>query len=403
MVNIKPCTFLHYNTAKAARGARGLADVLCPPYDVVPPELERRLKRNPRNFLHLELPSGTGETRYRSAREVFERWKRQSLLIRDATPGLYVHRCVFSAPPASPRGHRRMLTRYGLMALAELDPSYRTILPHEQTKPKPVEDRLRLLETLRVQTSSVFCLVEDPGKRYLARLASLCTRRTPDLLAIHADGGSDAWFHIEDPSSIQWFVRFFKTKNLCIADGHHRYRTACLYRQRHPPSHTDDPRNFFMTYIGSLADPGLLILPTHRGVAEPRTGALVDQYFVRRKWDGSARTRLALYREGRMWTLRLRDRSLVRSIPQGDIACVLLDQTILRDIPKEDIFYHQDRERVISWADACGGYAFLVEPITPAVFRRVVSRGLLLPPKATYFYPKVIAGGVVYELDEQSG
>jgi len=396
MVNIRPYTFLHYNTAKAARGARGLADVLCPPYDVVAPDLERRLKRNPRNFLHLELPSGTGEERYRGARDLLLRWKRQSLLVRDTAPCLYVHRCIFRDPGTG----GAMLTRYGLMTLVGLDPSYRTILPHEQTKPKPVADRLRMLHALRVQTSAVFCLVEDPRRRFLARLASLCSERRPDMLARNTDGGSDAWFRVESPETVTWLTEFLRPRKLCIADGHHRYKTACLYHQRRPASDPDDPRNFFMAYVGSLADPGLLILPTHRGVSDPRMGALVDRYFVRREWDGRTPARLALYRDGKTWTLHLRTRSLARSIPLGDIACVMLDHTVLRDIPKEDIFYHQDRHRVIAWADACGGYAFLVEPVSPAAFRRVVSRGLLLPPKATYFHPKVVAGGVMFDHGE---
>jgi len=156
-----------------------------------------------------------------------------------------------------------------------------------------------------------------------------------------------------------------------------------------------------MAYIGSLADPGLLILPTHRGVCAPRTGTLIDRFFIRREWDGTTRERIVLYREGSMWSLHLRDRSLTRSSPLGDIACILLDNTVLRGVPPENIFYHQDRQRVIAWAEACGGWAFLVEPVTPAVFRRVVRRGLLLPPKATYFYPKVVAGGLLYEHEQR--
>ncbi|MFQ3675457.1 MAG: DUF1015 domain-containing protein, partial [Endomicrobiia bacterium] len=306
------------------------------------------------------------------------------------------------------KSETKKYVRRGFFCIAKIDPEYKTILPHEQTKPKPVEDRLNLLKMLNLQTSPVFCLVEDDKKLLNKTLEKITKSFTPVIMFNDTEGGEHKLYNIVSKEKIDFIKNFFIDKKLFIADGHHRYKTACAYlNELQNPDHTLKIKNkqiienvkYFMTYICPLSDDGLLILPTHRAVAGKFVKQHIDKYFILKPWDGKSVVEIVVYHNGEFKVMIPKKSKITDSKLQiNKIPYVILNETVLKDVPKEQIFYHQEIQEVVCWAQKYSGYAFLLQPLSKEKFQSVVKENFLLPPKTTYFYPKVISGLCEYDL-----
>ncbi len=423
MVKIKEFCAIRYNNEKLKKLNLSYNELVCPPYDVISEDMYKQLSRQKYNFVHFELPTGIknlGDKKYNNVKKKLSLWKKNKVLLQDDTAKIYIYEHTFCYPPIEDSKKEIRLVkqssssviknykRIGLFCLVEIEPEYKNIIPHEQTKPKPVEDRLNLLKTLNVQTSAVFCLVEDSKKVLNKMLKSVTANSKPIFLFNDDIGGTHKFFSLVSKEKIDFVKKFFVTKNLLIADGHHRYKTACTYlnelqtKNFEPKTKNKDileNAKYFMSYICPLSDEGLLILPTHRAVAGKYIQQHIDKYFNLKPWNGKEQVKLVVYHNGEFKVASLKDRkSLKLKIKNVDIPAVLLNETVLKDVPKEQIFYHQHINEVVSWADKYSGYAFLLEPLSKEKFYEITSTKILLPAKTTYFYPKVLSGLCEYSL-----
>jgi uncharacterized protein (DUF1015 family) len=401
---IRPFRAFHYHPGLKRASAR----LVCPPYDVISPRERGRLERShPDNFVRVELPDGTVAARYARAARQWRRWVGRGTLVRDFAPALYLYEAVFRSQVTG-----RRLSRLGFFTALRVRPWGRGVFPHEKTLPTPKADRLRLFKALRVQTSPIQLLFDDRSGR-AARLLRSAARRAPWLSFRGKDGVLHRLWRWDDPSALKQMGKILARSPGVIADGHHRYETSRAYgawaraRRLAGPAH-----RYVMAFFSPAADPALEVLPTHRAVGwekrrfvrleewgrlRPLTGAAAVSRLVRgegpRGWVG-------VYREGRWYRYDFTalPRAL-RGTPHAGLAVARLHAGPLDGLGKEDFFFTRRPEEAAAWARKNRGWAFFLAPNTVREVVRVSTSGRVMPPKSTYFYPKIPSGLVSHALE----
>jgi uncharacterized protein (DUF1015 family) len=430
LATIAPFHGVFYNPQKIA----DLSQVATPPYDVIASDEEEHYReRHPYNIIHLILPTGkTGVDRYYEAAQHLRAWEKEGVLIREAGPSLYPYQQIFTAPSGE------IKRRNGFIALVKLEPlGEGGIIPHEGTTTKPVEDRLRLMEACEANLSQIFTLYSDPAGEIEAQFAQVWTS-TPRYEFRDDDGVVHSLWQTADRRIIAEVEKRMQDKRLLIADGHHRYKTALIYRDKMRerfPSYTErSPFEYAMMYLTPLEGEGLLILPTHRLVTPPEPFDLQGFYKALGKHfslhafhfddtDGEkmARKRLftaldetipgryvfGLYIGGEKRYSHvisqegIRVKDLLKGYPEvlQELDVTLVDGFILRELLKvglEDVGLLKGRDEVLGEVQA-GRYraAFLMNPPSIQQVKRVADAGEVMPRKTTFFYPKVSTGLVI--------
>jgi uncharacterized protein (DUF1015 family) len=341
MAVVKPFRALRYDEAEAG----SLEDLVAPPYDVISPEQRAELAaRSPHNVVHLTLPDLEEE----AARQL-DAWRASGVLVEEP-PAVWALEQEYVGPDGVAR------TRFGIVASLKVEPyTTGTVLPHEQTHAGPKEGRLRLLRATRTQLEPIFLLYD--GAAPVER-----PERDPDLEV----EGAKLW-RVDDPT----IVRAFDDKQLLIADGHHRYETALAF---HEEEGTPASAQMLVVLV-STSDPGLEIFPTHRVFAEPR--------------------RLEGERNGGPGIVEVTpEREEAVRVPNG-----ALDVQLVDTLGRAGISYTPDadeaRRRV---RDGEAAVAYLVRPTRIEDVFAYARRGEVLPPKTTYFFPKLISGLLFHPL-----
>lgn len=434
MARIHPFRGYRYNVAQIDNPAA----VVSPPYDVISGELRHALHlRHPCNVIRLILGEDRAgddgsENRYLRARRYFEEWEARGTLCRDAHPGFYIYRQEYPWK----WGERRVRT--GLIGVVGLEEySAGVILPHEQTMPGPKADRLRLLQALPVNLEQIFCFYPGPAQP-IRNLCESAVEGAPLYDFSDGDAVRHRVWAIREPEALTAIQQAFQDRRLIIADGHHRYETALTFQKEmlaidRSPSPLK-AYNYVMMTLVSIEDEGLTVLPTHRLVTLPRhqaateiLQALAPDFHVERRLlsstdfqkclqemeDRSATGHvLGLYAGGPEFCLLiLRDRGSAREIiaPESSRGLKALDVVILHRLVFRTILGLHDDSTITFTPDEhfaleevrSGRYtaAFFLAP-TPVgqVVERVMA-GERLPPKTTYFYPKLVSGLVFHKLD----
>lgn len=346
---------------RAIRYARPSVAVTAPPYDVVDDEALALLRaRDPHNIAHLTLAPDAEE-----ARELLEGWLAEGVLVRDAEPAVWFLAQEYVGPDGVAR------RREGIVASLRAEPyATRAVLPHERTHAAAIEGRLRLLRATRVQLEPIFLLYDGPAP--LTRPAG-----QPDI----AVEGTRLW-RLDGASGVE---EHFAERQLLIADGHHRYETAVAFA-------AEDGADRLLAVLVSTSDPGLEVFPTHRVFADrpdidPSGDAAASVEAALAALDASHDGCFAFVRNGEARLLHA---------DAGE-----LDVDVVDRFGHDGIAYTPDREdaveRVRSGRADC---AFLLRPPRIAdVFERA-RRGLPLPQKTTYFYPKLVSGLLLHPLDQ---
>jgi uncharacterized protein (DUF1015 family) len=302
--------------------------------------------------------------------------------------------------------------------------------------PAPIEDRLQLLRHLRAQVSPVFALYRDPD----GRIARTGEDGAPLFDATTPDGGRHALFAIDAPQAVDAICAALREAPLYVADGHHRYETALAYRDERRAAAREwtgeEPENFVMAALTSVDDPGLVMLPIHRLVRPPSLPPdllpRVERFFdvsdiTPKSYDGTALLRLLArlaassasgtaigalgLEEGRLHLLTLTDAPAVRALmPARSAAWQALDVNVLEYAVLRDclgvaggagaIDYTEDAQRALREVE--GGrwpLAFLLNRTPVQHVLAVADAGERMPPKATYFYPKLATGLVLYPFE----
>ncbi|TMG39146.1 MAG: DUF1015 domain-containing protein [Chloroflexi bacterium] len=394
VAEVRPFRGLRYDDAKAGR----LADLLCPPYDVISEELRTELyARSPYNFVRVEYARDEPSAdRYAVAARSLAEWTAAGTLRRDAKPAFYGYDHVFVVDGAK-QLRRGFFCALKLHALDE-----GVVVPHELTFPKAKADRLELLRRTRTNTSAVFAIYADDDGAIASLLARARKHAVGD--ARQAEERHTIWTLDDDRAANELRERL-KNARIYIADGHHRYETALAYRAEDK----SEGARFVLAYLCALNDPGLRIFATHRVVQGD--GALeraADRFFTRAPIDAGAiadiQPGIALAHDSSLTQLAVRPDADLSALPPTwrSLPVAQAEELLLREVRDAgaEVTYEHDTARAIAAAKG-GATAVLLRAIDPQTLRRVADAGERLPQKTTYFYPKVAAGLVIRSLEEK--
>ncbi|MBY0371044.1 DUF1015 domain-containing protein, partial [bacterium] len=255
MATISPFRGYYYNSEKVGR----LNDVITPPYDVIPAGGDQKLwDRSPYNFAHVDLPKKKDDD-YASALQTLSQWVEHKVLRSDPTPGYYWYRQTFNY-----EGGRHVRSALVCAVLLH-DFSEGIIRPHENTHGAHKKDRLQSIRKTGFNLSHIFGMVKD-ADGFFNSLTEGWDFQHPLLQGTTDDGTDHAVWRIE-PDSVPQLEEFFAEQPIYIVDGHHRYESALAYaREVGAYGKAGNPAASTVFTICSTFDPGLLVLPTHRGI-----------------------------------------------------------------------------------------------------------------------------------------
>ena len=379
MADIRPFRGVRYAPAALGRS-------LCPPYDVIGPELAKSLRRRPRNAVFLELPEGAGAARYARAKAAWKTWTSDGTLARDARPAFYIVEETYRL------GGRTRVRRGFLAALGATAKAARAIVPHERTLAKPKADRLRMLNALRVNLSPIFGVFADPSGAARRALAAAARRKSVARGTSHAGVAYRLW-RADEPSLVESLRRALAPRSILIADGHHRYAVS---RDHHRATHLPGS-DAVLTYLVPDEDPGLVVLPTHR-IAAKSLRARAESLASLKKFGTLTALEDALARSKNPYAFGLIEDGCWLGTPKSAAGCrsglavEWLGARLLAGTRPDELSYTPDAALAARKARELGGAAALVKPFTVAQVRRAAKAVGLLPQKSTYFFPKIATG-----------
>ena len=412
MADVQPLQALHYDLSRTG----GLQPVAAPPYDVIDAAQRAELvRRSPYNVVAVDLPQNGGDP-YAHAAEVLRSWTADGIVVRDAEPALWALEQAYTGPDGRAR------TRHGIFARVRVeDYGPGRIRPHERTHPGPKEDRLRLTRATRANLSPIFSLYDDPAGTAWNAVAP---QGPPWGEVTEADGTVHRLWRVADPGAIAAVTESLKGVELLIADGHHRYETARVFAQE--PDAPAGADHVLMCLV-ALQDPGLTVFPTHRlvlGLDEARRAALRAE--LERDWTAEPTDRLEPepgdtvrigYYDGTARMLTLCDPGIAdaalpgkpepyRRLDTAVLEALVLQQTL--GMTEDDISHLNGLAYARTVEEAAGRVdageadaAFFMAPTPVERVRDVAAAGENMPPKSTYFYPKVLTGMVFNPLEER--
>ncbi|HEV8228990.1 MAG TPA: DUF1015 domain-containing protein [Candidatus Limnocylindria bacterium] len=393
MAEFIPFRALRFDETIAGR----LADLICPPYDIISePDRERLYASSPHNLVRVEFAREAPD-KYARAAETLRDWTASGALRPDPSPAFYLHEHEFEV------AGRRALRRGILGALRLYEQSEGVVLPHELTFPKAKADRLELLRATRANTSPVFGMFADDAG--LMRSLAEAPRSPAGEAVVGAE--RHRLERIDDRPTLARIAAALRDRRVYLADGHHRYETALNYLRERGDVAPQAPERYTLGYLCALDDPGLRIFATHRvvrGAAAALDAAIArsfDAVEIDRGALGDVQPGIAAVRGGRFRALELRPDVDLSSLPAvwRTLPVAIAEELLVR--PARDagaeIVYEHDTERAI--AESSSATAILLRAVDPATLRRVADAGERMPQKTTYFYPKVPAGLVVRSLD----
>ncbi len=428
MADIQPLRALHYDLSVVG----ALGDVVAPPYDVIDAAQRAALiARSPFNVVAVDLPraptagKGGADGResapseladpYRTAGELFESWQLQGAVVRDREPAIWAHTQRYTGPDGVEQTRRGFFCR---VRIEEYGPG--RVRPHERTHPGPREDRLRLTRATRANMSPIFSLYSDPSGAAWEALEPT-TAQAPWGEASDAHGTLHRLWRVADPGAIAAVRAAAREAELLIADGHHRYETARAYADE---VGGEGDHCYVLMCLVALEDPGLTVFPTHRlvrGLDAARWEALAAalhrdfeltevplEELAPAPGEGPLELGYIDSLSQRPTRLRLKDQAIAdaalaghseayRRLDTGVLEALLLKGAL--GLSDEDISHLHDFRYARYAREALelvqgGEYdvAFLMRPTPVAQVRDVAGAGENMPPKSTYFFPKLLTG-----------
>ncbi len=418
MADVQPLRALHYDLARTG----GLQAVTAPPYDVIDPEQRAALlAASPHNVVEIDLPAG--EDPYGHAARTFAAWQAEGILVRDAEPALWALEQDYTGPDGRPRTRRGFFAR---VRVEDYGPG--RIRPHERTHPGPKEDRLALTRATRANLSPIFSLYDDPAGVAWGALEPH-TSGQPFGAVSDPDGTLHRIWRVADPAAVAQVHDALGAAELLIADGHHRYETARVYAEE---AGGEGGHRYVLMCLVALQDPGLTIFPTHRLVRgltsdqqELLAVVLKEHFEIERIEPGELRPPdgdgpLTMgyidghFRQG--FRLTLRDQAVADALladrpePYRRLDTAVLESLILKGplgLSDDDISHLQglgysrtDDEALELVMSGEYDAAFFLRPSPVAQVREIAAAGETMPPKSTYFFPKVLTGMLFSPLDD---
>lgn len=435
MPNIQPFQGLRYNLAQVG----DLSDVVAPPYDVISPEYQDELyAKHPNNVVRLILNKMNSDddeanNRYTRAARTLKDWKAEGVLQRDDQPALYVYHQIFTVGG-------KEYCRKGFMCGCEATPfGEGMIFPHEITMSGPKLDRLMLTTACKTNFSQIFGLYPD-AENEVQNILEDAVRGEAPLEATDKDGVINRMWIVDDPDVVSKVVALMGPKPIFIADGHHRYETACNYRKqvREQGELTlDHPANYVLMVCIAMEDPGLIVMPTHRlfknvpAFSQEELISKVGDCFrvstvgegyrtAHRAWAEiemlEDQGTMALYtaKDGKWNLLQLTEagREKMAEVAKEHqpewqelgvaILHSLVIDTLLGLKGHEKPKYVHEVEEVVETLKSEPETYPLAALVMPATVQQIQDLSMVrerMPAKSTYFYPKLISGFVFKPLE----
>lgn len=400
MVEIIPFKGYRFNEKKV-----NISKVVSLPYDVISPSMQDKYYRlSPYNIIRLILRKDKGKDKYKKAKECLNNWIKKKIFIQDNSCCFYLHEQEFTF------GSNK-IRRKGLICLVKIeDFKKKKILPHENTFLKDKRDRLNLLKECKANLSPIFGLYdgEIDFKKVL--------RKKPFLEFNMEDKKGNVLnrvWKIDDSELIKSIIRKMKNKRIFIADGHHRYEVAMFFKkkmERICKDSKDAKWNYILFSLVSIKDKGLKILPTHRVVKfvnsinfDEIKKKLSKDFYIKEIKSGYVNKDIVLYINKKYYRLILKKEDSLKKIKTKNslkwkkLPTAILHYLILNILPEvKEIFYTVEKEDVIKKVNS-GSFdiGFLMPTITARDIKDIAFKLEKMPPKTTYFYPKLPSGIVI--------
>jgi uncharacterized protein (DUF1015 family) len=436
VAQIRPFAGVRYSSKK--NGSSDLSNLIAPPYDVLDEKGKRALQgKDPHNIVTVDLPhlpakSVGPDSAYSMANDTLQSWLSAGVLQKDHKPAFY--------PYAQSYSHsERTFHRRGLIALVKLSPfGEGHIFPHEKTYPDAIQDRLKLTRATGLQLSPIFGLFSDPKSQVTAALFKNLGK--PESTAAMDGVKNDLWTVI-DSETENGVIDLMSARPIYIADGHHRYTMALQYQkeaaQAHggvlPPTH---PANYCMFVLVGMQDDGLLILPTHRiisglkdfsieaftkvvspvaNVSEVKISEQDLPNYVDNVLPKQPANTLGLFdgRTRKTYQITFVDQDVLKAIePNHSPAWRKLDVAIVQHYLLDQVLkpkfaggsdpgraYTAYSREVAGMTDGKKYQIALLLKSTPIhALEELGKTNEVMPPKSTFFFPKLATGMVMYSV-----
>jgi uncharacterized protein (DUF1015 family) len=407
--------------------------VVCPPYDVISSPAQDMLhERSIHNFIHILLAKDSSQDdKYHRAGAIFRSWLKEKVLIQDEQPAVYFYSQQYVI-----RGEKK--TRLGFISLLRLgDEKGSAVFGHENTHSAAKLDRFKLVKQVRANLSPIFIIFLDK-KRIIQRIFQKeIPEREPFIEVVDDEKTVHKIWRLNDPGLLKSIESSMNSENMFIADGHHRYEVSCawrdLMREKLGNQFTgEEDFNFCLAYFTNTDYRGLSILPIHRllkldlrldltdFMAKAKEYFDIDQlkdrtrFFFLMEKAGCTEHLLGLYHDKKYFLLRLKNvkmlDKLIADKPKEyrmlDVA--ILNYLVFKNILRLDlenltaIKYSPDAYELMEAVDSDPlQVAFFLNPVKIQQIINIAISGNKMPPKSTYFYPKVLSGLVVNKLEKE--
>jgi uncharacterized protein (DUF1015 family) len=433
MAEILPFRALRYDTHRVS-----LTEVLTQPYDKITPAMQDNYyARSPHNLVRFELGKsepGDGDANnvYTRARDFVAKQEEAGVMALDSKPAIYAYSQRFENPVQP----GEWLERRGFIALGKLhEYSEGVVHRHELTHSKAKTDRMNVLATTRTHSGQIFMLYEDPTQAIDSALWNAVGTLQPEASVVDEYGVENRLWPVTDATVIAAVTGGMKDKRLIIADGHHRYETALQYRNNQGSQNGSSPQDYVMMTFVNMSAPGLIVLPTHRviyGLDNFDTATLLaklESCFEVRAVDSEmdagkvlpelARaaenaTSIALVTSSGAYILSARKSAVEQALAEEHPLRRALDVVVLHKLiierllglseeairEQRNIRYYRSANEAVSDAQAGANAAFLLSPASVVVMRDLSYSSNVMPQKSTDFYPKLLSGLALYNLDK---
>lgn len=419
-----------------------LEGVVAPPSDVIDAELQMTLyKQHPANVVRLVLNrdevGDDEDAKYGRAARFFKNWQQEGVLQREPDPAIYAYHQVFEYAGST-------YTRRGFICLAKLERfGEGSVYPHEETQASVKEDRLKLMRACKGNLSPIFAVYPDPKNEAQEAIETSIVGVAP-IETKDNDGVLHRLWPISDLHVINSVASVMASKETYIADGHHRYETACAYKDELGGDDLDPVHsaNHIMMMCVGINDPGMIVLPTHRlfrGLAamssDDLKAKLTECFDVRIAGEGSDLAEmiwdqieieddqgtigLYCHADERWVVAKINDAGRTRMselAPDKSEEWRSLGVSILHRLIMETLLAESDLpipkyvhlvDDVITSIDSGDSdnpgesfeLAALVMPATLAHIQMISEQGERMPAKSTYFFPKLLSGLVLFPHD----
>lgn len=422
MAIVRPFKGLIYNLEKID----DIGKVVCPPYDVISPEEQEYFYNlSPFNIIRVELGKNTehdDETNnvYTRARSYLEDWISKEILLFEDKPYFYIYAQEFLY-----EGKRYL--RPGIVAAVKIeDYETRTILPHEKTLPKAKEDRLNLLRETHSNISQIFSFFSDTTRKARLVINEILKKQNPVFSFTDDKGVLHSLYRVEESYETDIFDALYDAQ-LFIADGHHRYETALKFRNEMRAAYGEIEDAWYEYVLMTLVpvESDLLILPIHRIVIleEPvQEKDLIDRLSVwfnvkpvpgsehlKQELDSSTSVGvMGMITPSNLYILKPKEESLKildKNIPEE---IRFLDASIFNELVLKNVldinlselerrvkFTSDYREIVETPKKHKNRVSFALRSVPVEAVKKIALKGLTMPQKTTYFYPKLWTGLVM--------